>query len=102
MSRTVIITLTIPDGVQVSVASGDESQVPHLVMAEPDYVADSFGVPVQAAQPSQEFPPFARPSVPPDCRIHRVAMKPSSKRGIAWYCTRKNADGTFCRESVAA
>jgi len=94
----ILVTIVSPDGTRQEVA---HTSAP-IAEAEPAWVADTFQAPVQAVEPKPEFPPIGRASVPPNCNIHRVPMKPSTKRGIAWYCTRRNADGTFCRELVAA
>lgn len=36
---------------------------------------------------------------PPKCRVHGSEMKPSSK-GSGFFCSRKLADGTYCKEKA--
>jgi hypothetical protein len=50
----------------------------------------------QRAEPNGEASPA---SSVPSCRIHGGEMKPSKKSG-SFFCTRKNADGSYCKETA--
>lgn len=119
MSKTVVISITVPDGVTVDVQRGSatfhavaepEGQWPAeapVTAAEPAWMGETFTATNQPApvQAEPEFAPFpARSNVPPNCPTHHVAMKPSTKVGTAWYCTQKIGPGPkdYCRESVKA
>ena len=43
--------------------------------------------------------PVAAEAGPPKCRVHGSEMKPSSKGG-GFFCSRKLADGTYCKEKA--
>ncbi len=71
MSRTVVISITIPDGVEVGIARADGPPTTQFTAVatnvEPEYLADSFA-PQAPAAPA--FPPFP----PLHCKDHPSAQ----------------------------
>lgn len=102
MSEEGYIQFGIPgvpySAVNVPIAGDTEVMVGRLAraMKMADYTRMQF---VETFGEQATVAPAPAEAGPPKCRVHGSEMKPSSK-GSGFFCSRKLADGTYCKEKA--
>lgn len=79
---------------ELVIETGDSGETMRKSAAALKYLEEQGAVPAEEqapAAPADESPPM--------CPIHKVPMKPSQIHG-GYFCSKKLADGTYCKQQI--